>query len=83
MLNNRQEVKKMADRAYKRYTQLEKELETDGEYLYLMDRLQRAEPGYRDAMNALGPEHRQNILEYLGTLGEIYDRITEICTFLP
>ena len=73
----------MPDRSYERYKRINEEMRTDEEIIYLMERLRKAEPGYRDAMNALRPEHRQSMTEYLGTLGEIYDRITEICSFLP
>ena len=73
----------MPDRSYERYQKLNEEIWADREIIHLMERLRKAEPGYRDAMNALSPEHRRNMTEYLGTLREIYDRITEICSFLP
>ena len=73
----------MQDKSYERYKRLNEEIWADEEIIHLAERLQEAEPGYRDAMNALSPEHRENMTEYLGTLGEIYDRITEICSFLP
>ena len=61
----------MFDKAHERYKWIRRQEETDEEYLYLMERLRQAMPGFQAAMNVLSPEHRENITEYLGILEEI------------
>ena len=53
------------------------------EYLYLLERLRQAQPDFAAAMALLPPEHRESVTEYLGILAELYDRITEICCYVP
>ena len=73
----------MFDKAHERYKWIKNQQETDEEYLHLMERLRQAMPGFQAAMNVLSPEHRENITEYLGILGELSDRTTEICCYMP
>ena len=73
----------MENKAHGRYKWIQRQLETDEEYLHLMERLRQATPDFRAAMNALPPEHRESITEYLGILAELSDRTTEICCYVP
>ena len=73
----------MIDKAHERYKWIKNQQETDEEYLHLIERLERAKPDFRRAMEALSQEHRDSITEYLGILGELSDRTTEICCYLP
>ena len=73
----------MENRAHERYKWINRQLETDGEYLHLMERLRQAEPDFLAAMDTLPREHRENITEYLGILAELSNRTTEICCYVP
>ena len=72
----------MEDKAHERYKWINRQLETDGEYLHLMERMRRAQPDFAAAMELLPPEHRQSVIEYLGILGELFDRMTEISCYV-
>jgi hypothetical protein len=69
--------------AHERYKWICRQLETDAEYLHLMERLREATGDFQAALEALPPAQRANILEYLGILGEISDRTKEICCYVP
>ena len=73
----------MFDKAHDRYRWIKQQVETDEEYLHLMGRLRQAMPDFQAAMNTLPQEHRDAITEYLGILGELSDRTTEICCYMP
>ena len=73
----------MLQRAYERYRALVKELETDNEYLFLMDKLNTLAPSFSDLMNGLDESQQCIITEHLGLCSEISERITEILCFLP
>jgi len=69
--------------SYLRYKQLQKELETDGEYLYLHEVRRSMEPEFRALMGTLTEEQAALIREYLGICGEIDQRETELACCLP
>ena len=69
--------------AYERYKWIHRKMEEDEEFLYLQEKLREAGPDFQAAMEALSPEHRQSVTEYLGILGELYDRMTEISCCVP
>lgn len=69
--------------AHERYKWIKRQLEEDPEFLHLQDRLREAAPDFSAAMDALSPEHRQSITEYLGILAELSDRTVEICCLMP
>ena len=73
----------MDNLAHARYKWIHSQMEEDAEFLHLRERLRQAGPDFQAAMDALSPEHRQSITEYLGILGEISDRITEISCYVP
>lgn len=73
----------MENMAYERYKWINRQLEEDEELLCLLERLRNAQPEFQVAMETLSPENRQNVTEYLGILGEITDRITELCCCAP
>ena len=73
----------MLQHAYERYRALERELETDEEYRFLMDRLNSLFPAFSDLMNDLDESQRDIIFEHLGLCAEISERIAEILCFLP
>lgn len=73
----------MENKAHERYKWIKQQLETAGEYLHLMERLRENEPAFQAALDTLSPEHRESILEHLGILGELSDRTTEICCYMP
>ena len=73
----------MENKAHQRYKWLCQQREEDAEYLHLLERLRQAQPDFADAMELLPPEHRESVTEYLGILAELYDRVTEICCYVP
>ena len=73
----------MENKAHERYKWLCLQREEDAEYLHLMERMRRAQPDFAAAMELLPPEHRQSVIEYLGILGELFDRMTEISCYVP
>ena len=73
----------MENKAHARFKWIREQLDTDGEYLHLMERLRKAAPDFAAAMNVLPPEHRDSVTEYLGILAELSDRTTEICCYVP
>ena len=73
----------MDNLAHERYKWIHRKLEEDPEFLLLRERLREAEADFLAAMEALSPEHRQSVTEYLGILGELSDRLTEICCYVP
>ena len=73
----------MFDKAHERYKWLKGQLELDGEYLHLMEKLRINQPAFQAALDTLPPEHRESILEHLGILGELSDRTAEICCYMP
>lgn len=73
----------MENLAHERYKWIHRQMEEDAEFLHLLERLREAGPDFQAAMDALSPEHRGSVNEYLGILGELSDRITEICCYVP
>lgn len=73
----------MDNKTFERYMWLEKQLETDPEYLALMQRLKENMPALEDALNSLSPEHRDAVIEYIGICGELAERTGEIACFGP
>lgn len=73
----------MLQHAYERYLALERELETDEEYRFLMDKLNALTPAFSDLMNDLDESQQDIIFEHLGLCAEISERIAEILCFLP
>ena len=77
------EVVFMMEQPYRRYVNIQQELQTDEEYLYLMDRLRQAQPEFQTVMDSLTQEHREAVYEYLGILGELSHRTMEIGCYVP
>lgn len=73
----------MDQTAYERYKWTQQQLDTDAEYLHLLVKFQEAQADFRAAMETLTPEHRQNVTEYLGLLGELQDRSVQIACMAP
>ena len=73
----------MFDKAHERYKWIQHQVQTDGEYLHLMERLRQATPDFQAAMNALSQEQRDSVIEYLGICEELSQRTTEICCYMP
>ena len=73
----------MENKAHERYKWIKRQSEEDEEFLHLMERLRQATPDFQAAMDFLPPEHRENVTEYLGILGELSDRTMEICCYMP
>jgi hypothetical protein len=73
----------MSKAAYARYQWIEAQLESDPEYLALMERLRHNEPAFHAALDALNPEQREAIIEHMGICAELAERTTEICCFMP
>ena len=73
----------MPDKSYIRYRQLQAELETDEEYLYLHRCRLTIEPGFLELLRKLPANRAELIREYLGICGEIGQRETELACFLP
>ena len=73
----------MEEKAHEHYKWLCRQVEEDEELRYLTEKLRQAQPDFIDALNALPPEHRQSIYEYIGILGEISDRVKEISCNRP
>ena len=73
----------MENKAHQRYKWLCLQLEEDREMLYLREKLRLAQPELIAAVNALPPELRENIMEFIGILGEISDRTTGVCCYVP
>ena len=69
--------------SYLRYELLQKELETDGTYLYLHGLRLSMEPEFLELMRTLPEEQAELIREYLGICGEIGQRETELACCLP
>ena len=69
--------------SYLRYELLQKELETDGTYLYLHELRLSMEPEFLELMRTLPEEQAELIREYLGICGEIGQRETELACCLP
>ena len=73
----------MENKAHERYKWIKQQMEIDEEYLHLMRRLRENEPAFQAAMNALPQKHRDSIVEYIGILAELSDRMTEIACYVP
>ena len=73
----------MSKAAYERYKWIEAQLESDTEYLALMERLRENEPAFHAALDALTPEQRETIIEHMGICAELAERTTEIACFGP
>lgn len=69
--------------SYERYKWVQAQLETDWEYLHLMERLRENTPAFQAALNALTQEHREAVIEHIGICGELAERTTEIACFGP
>ena len=73
----------MENKAHERYKWICLQMEEDGEMVFLREKLRLAQPEFMEAMNALPPALQENVTEYLGILGEISARTTEICCYMP
>ena len=73
----------MENKAHERYKWLCLQMEEDEELLYLRERLRQAQPDFLAAMEALPPDLRENVTEFIGILGEISHRMTELCCYVP
>ena len=73
----------MIDTAYKKFCCLQKQLETDPEYLALEDERRVREHSFLAAIGDLREEQRAAILDYLGVCGELAQRMLEIACFTP
>ena len=73
----------MPDKSYERYKRVRSQLETDGEYRYLLRRLEECTPAFGEAVAALSPGHRDAVMEYLGILAELDARAVELACFGP
>ena len=73
----------MSKAAYERYKWLTAQLETDAEYLELMERLRIHEPAFHAVLDTLTEEQRQTIITHLGLCAELAERTTEIACFGP
>jgi hypothetical protein len=73
----------MENKAHERYKWIRGQEDTDGEYRHLLQRLRENGPAFQAAMEALPQEHRESVTEHLGILAELYERITEICCYVP
>lgn len=73
----------MIDTAYQRSSYLQKQLETDPEYLALEDERRVRERAFLEAIEALGEEQRAAVMDYIGICGELSQRMLEIACFAP
>ncbi len=73
----------MCVNSYERYKWMEKRLETDSEYQHLMERLQAQTPAFHAVLDALTPDQKQDIIEYIGICSELAERSTEIACCAP
>ena len=72
----------MSKQAYDRIQKLRSQLDSDPEYQELERRRMEAESGFSAALDALVPEQRQNVMEYLGILQELGLREIELACFI-
>ena len=73
----------MGNTIAERYLWLNGQLETDPEYLALMERLREKEPAFLAVVEALSSEDRDVVMEYLGVCGELVERMRELCCVMP
>lgn len=76
------EVIQMIEKAWQRYCALEKELETDSEYMVLKQQLYDQLPDFQKVLQMLSPEYQSVILEHMGICAEMAQRETEIVCFM-
>ena len=76
------EVIQMIEKAWQRYCALEKELETDSEYMALKQQLYDQLPDFQKVLQMLSPEYQSVILEHMGICAEMAQRETEIVCFM-
>ena len=72
----------MIEKAWQRYCALEKELETDSEYMVLKQQLYDQLPDFQKVLQMLSPEYQSVILEHMGICAEMAQRETEIACFM-
>ena len=73
----------MEIKAHARYKWIKQQVEADEEYRHLLERLRQAKPDFLAALNALTPEQRDSVIEYIGICEELSERTTEICCYMP
>ena len=73
----------MSKESYERYKWMEKQLETDVEYLHLMARLREQTPAFQAVLATLTQEQKADLIEYMGICGELAERSTEIACYAP
>lgn len=76
------EVIQMIEKAWQRYCALQKELETDSEYMVLKQQLYDQLPDFQKVLQMLSPEYQSVILEHMGICAEMAQRETEIACFM-
>lgn len=76
------EVICVTEKAWQRYCALEKELETDSEYMVLKQRFYDQLPEFQKVLQMLSSEYQSVIVEYMGICAEMAQRETEIACFM-
>ena len=73
----------MQEIAYRRYEYVQKQLQTDEEYLALEGQRREREAEFRALMGKLPEDQRSVVTEYIGICAELEERALELACFAP